>query len=99
MIFSTGTKEYHGISALEIVRAMEKDARGYPHRGRSVRQFLSWSLARLAEKIPPREMDLSDRMADEELALNYLWLRDEYGAGRLFHARPNLTGQPRAETP
>ena len=87
MLFSTGIKDYYGTSALEIVRALEKDARSYPYRGHSVRQFLSWSLSRLAEKIPPREMDVSDRMADEELALNYLCLRDEYGAGRLFNTR------------
>ena len=96
MIFSTGNKQYHGASALEIVRAMEKDARAYTYRGQSVRQFLAWSLARLAEKIPPREMAVSDRMADEELALNYLCLRDEYGAGRLLDKGSQDTERPRS---
>lgn len=84
MVFKTEEKNYCGASALEIVRALERDTRNYPHRGQSLRQFLSWSLGRLKNFIPPREMDLSDRMEDEALALNYLYLRDEYGAGSLL---------------
>ena len=84
IVFRTGEKEYRGVSAVEIVRALEADAMDYPHRGQSIRHFLNWSLARLVELIPPRETDLSDRIEDEELALNYLFLRDEYGAGKLF---------------
>ena len=99
MIFSTGIRKYYGTSALEIVRAMEKDARAYPYRGQSVRQFLVWSLARLAEKIPPREMAVSDRMAEEDLALNYLCLRDEYGAGRLLNKGRDHTGRSRSASP
>ena len=87
MVFQTKKKDYCGSSALEIVRALEQDTRNYPHRGQSIRQFLSWSLARLGNFIPPREMDLSDRMEDEALALNYLFLRDEYGAGKLLSGR------------
>lgn len=67
-----------------MVRAIESDTQNYPHRGHSVRRFLKWSLARLAHCIPPREMDLSMRMEDEAVALNYLCLRDEYGAGKLM---------------
>lgn len=84
MIFQTRKKNYHGGSALEIVRQMEADAFDYPHRGQSVRQFLSWSLSRHASRLPPRDTHLSDRMKDEELALHYLYLRDEYGAGKLL---------------
>lgn len=84
MVFQTAGKDYGGSSALEIVRALERDTRNYPHRGQSVRQFLKWSLGRLVSHIPPREMDLSDRMEDEALALNYLYLCDEYGAGKLL---------------
>lgn len=83
MIFRTEEKNYCGVSALEIVREMELNAADYPHRGQSLRHFLSWSLDRLSCYIPPREMDLSDRMREEELALHYLCLRDEYGAGKL----------------
>lgn len=84
MIFQTKTKKYEGASAREIIRQMEADAADYPYRGQSIRQFLSWSIRRYASRLPPRDMELSDRMRDEELALNYLCLRDEYGAGRLL---------------
>ena len=84
IVFRTEKKTYCGSSALEIVRAMESDAQNYPHRGQSIRKFLIWSLARLCSHIPPREMDLSDRMEDEALALNYLYLRDDYDAGELL---------------
>ena len=90
--FRTEEKIYRGRSAVEIVRSIEFDSRNYPDKGRSVRQFLSWSLSHLADRIPPREMDLSDRMEDEELALNYLCLRDEFGAGKLSIARGNRIG-------
>jgi hypothetical protein len=84
LVFRTDNKIYAGSSATEIVRALEADAPEYIYRGQSVRQFLGWSLKRLRDRIPPREMDLSDRIEDEALALNYLYLRDEYGAGRLL---------------
>ena len=79
-------KEYRGASALDIVRSMEGDTEQYPHRGQSVRQFLRWSLERLGDRIPPRDLDLSDRLEEEDLALSYLYLRDEYGAGKFFIA-------------
>ena len=86
-------KEYSGASAISIVRSMESDTENYPHRGRSVRQFLLWSLERLGNRIPPRDLDLSDRLDDEDLALNYLYLRDEYGAGKLSVADANGRGR------
>ncbi|MCW5961603.1 MAG: hypothetical protein KIS76_15675 [Pyrinomonadaceae bacterium] len=84
MIFRTKKRDYYGADALEIVRAMESDAKDYPHPGQSIRQFLRWSLRRNANRLPPRDTDLSDRMKDEELALSYLYLRDEYGEGKLL---------------
>lgn len=84
LIFRTEKKDYCGKNALEIVRAMESDANDYPFRGQAIRQFLRWSVGRSGNHLPPREMDLSDRMEDEALALNYLYLRDEYGAGKLL---------------
>lgn len=83
LIFRAGEKDYGGNCALEVVRKLETDVADYPSRGQSIRCFLSWSLNRLSSYIPPREMHLSDRMEDEELALHYLYLRDEYGAGKL----------------
>jgi hypothetical protein len=84
IVFQTEEKVYRGTTALEIVRAMERDAGNFPEGGHSIRGFLGWSLGRLGKQIPPREMDLSDRMDDDALALNYLYLRDEYGAGKLL---------------
>lgn len=84
LTFKFKGKRYRGASALEIVRALEEDAVHYPHRGESVRQFLLWSLERLNDSLPPRDLDLSDRLGDGELALSYLYLRDEYGAGELL---------------
>jgi len=92
LIFTVNDKEYSGDSALAIVSALEMDATNFPHRGRSIRHFLIWSLERLRDYIPPREMDLSDRMEEEALALNYLYLRDEYGAGKLTILRRKIAG-------
>ena len=84
MIFQVGGKDYRGASATEIVRALELDTPDYPCQGQPLRQFLLWSLNKLGDKLPARELDLSDRLPDEALALNYLYLRDEYGAGELL---------------
>jgi hypothetical protein len=84
MVFRLDKKDYYGDTALEIVRALESDTEGYPYRGQPVRRFLKWSLKTLAKQIPPRDMHLSKRMKVEELALSYLCLRDEYGAGQLL---------------
>jgi len=91
MVFRVGKKDYYGASALEIVRALESDTNEYPHTGQPVRKFLKWSLQSLGTQIPPRDMDLSKRMRVEELALSYLCLRDEYGAGQLRINREDKT--------
>ena len=93
LIFLVKDKVFRGDSALAIVSALEKDTINYPHRGRPVRHFLIWSLEGLRDHIPPREMGLSDRMEDEALALNYLCIRDEYGAGKLIVGRENVAGE------
>jgi hypothetical protein len=84
VVFRVGKKDYCGGTALEIVRALESDTKEYPHQGQPVKKFLKWSLQALGKQIPPRDMHLSKRMKVEELALNYLCLRDEYGAGKLW---------------
>jgi hypothetical protein len=84
MIFQSGLRNYLGETACEIVRQIEADEDDYPYRGQSIRQFLDWSFRRQASRLPQRESDLSHRMKDEELALNYLCLCDEYGTGRLL---------------
>lgn len=87
--FQFNGKKYSGSSALDVVRAMEGDTENYPHRGQSLRQFLNWSLERLRDQLPPRDLDLSDRLRDDELALSYLYLRDEYGIGKLSISKAN----------
>ena len=89
MIFLIDGKNYRGESALEIVHALEQDDTDYPHRGRPIRQFMLWSLNQQGDRVPPRELALSDRLEDEVLALSYLCLRDEYDAGELSVDRPD----------
>lgn len=93
LTFSFNEKIYDGASAMEIVRALEADADNYPHRGSSIRQFLLWSLQTHCDRLPPRDLDLSDRLEDNELALNYLYLRDEYGVGSLLSHQSDIDGQ------
>jgi hypothetical protein len=80
MVFRAGGKEYRGSSALEIVQALRREADG---AGRTLRQFLRDSLEQLSDHLPLREIDVSDRLDEEMLALSYLYLRDEFGAGEL----------------
>jgi hypothetical protein len=87
IVFNTEGKEYRGTTALEIVQLLESDSTDCPCRGQSVLQFLQWSLGRIGDRIPPRELDLSARIDDEALALNYLYLCDEYGIGKVSASR------------
>lgn len=93
MIFRFKEKDYTGASALEIVRKLEKDTENYPFQGQSIRQFLLWSLDRLGNNLPPRELHLSTRLEDETLALGYLHLCDEYGAGKIIRMPLKFTQQ------
>lgn len=83
MKFSINGTEYAGASALEIVEAMRRDAARMGRVCASAREFLRWAQGELRDRVPPRELDLSERLNDETLALNYLCLCDEYGVGEL----------------
>ena len=83
MVFRAGEKEYRGASALEIVQALRREAARDGGARPTLRQFLLESLEQLRDRIPLRELDVSDRLGDEMLALSYLYLRDEFGAGEL----------------
>jgi hypothetical protein len=84
MVFRAGEREYRGTSALEIVQALKREAaRDGGGADSPLRQFLLDSLEQLRDRIPLRELDVSDRLSDEMLALSYLYLRDEFGAGEL----------------
>jgi hypothetical protein len=82
MNFRVDKKQYSGSSAVEIIKALQRDMMGERSQRLSLRQFLLWSLAQLDNQIPSRELDVSDKLSDEVVALNYLYLRDDYGAGR-----------------
>ena len=83
MLFRIGEKEYSGESAVDVVDALQRDMlEGHPQH-LSLRDFLLWSMSQLRDRIPSRELDVSDKLSNETLALNYLYLRDEYGAGEL----------------
>ena len=84
MIFRLREKEFSGTTAVNVVRALERDNKEYPHCGGSVRQYLSWSLNQLESRVSSRDLDVSDRLEDEALALGYLLLLDEYGMGELI---------------
>lgn len=76
-------KEYTGRTAIEIVRAIQLDSPEYSGQNDSVKDFLVWSLDKLTDKIPPREMGISIDLPDEVVAFNYLCLLDSYDGGRL----------------
>ena len=83
MLFRVGGKEYGGESALEIVESLKRDAHGGPGEAPTLRGFLRRSLEQLSDRIHFRELDVSDRLDDETLALGYLYLLDRFGAGEL----------------
>ncbi len=89
MIFIYNNKRYVGKTAVRIVRAVERDAAGYAGRGGSIRDFLLWSLARLVDRIPQRELDVSPNLGDETIAFNYLCLLDNYEIGTFYDTRPS----------
>ena len=86
MIFRLRGKDVSGGSAIDVVRALERDDSEYCHRGGPIRQYLLWSLKALNYSVPPRDLDLSDRLEDEPLALGYLLLLDEYGVGKIVES-------------
>ncbi len=84
MIFRTRGKNFTGRSAIEVVRALERDDNAYRSSGGTIRQYLVWSLSQLGSTVPPRDLAVSDRLEDETLALGYLLMLDEYGVGEML---------------
>jgi hypothetical protein len=87
MLFKVDAREYQGDSALEIVNALKRDTLNGQGDSVTLREFLRRSFAELSDRIHLRELDVSDRLNDEMLALGYLYLCDEYGAGELRTVR------------
>jgi hypothetical protein len=83
MFFFFKNELYSGESAVEILRKIESDSKEYLRNGASIRDFLAWSLEGLGDRVPIRELLLTDSLSDETLALSYLCLLDQYGLGEL----------------
>jgi len=83
MIFRFGGKEFKGVSWIDVVRSLERNDKEYRSCGGPIREYLTWSLNRLSGSVAPRDIDLSDRLEDETLALAYLLLLEEYGVGEI----------------
>ncbi len=84
MIFRFKNKEYRGATAIEVVNRIACDSADFA--GKTVnlqREFLEWSLDKMSDSLPPRELDLSERVSDEVQAHGYLSLRHDYGIGEL----------------
>jgi len=94
MLFRIGEREYSGKSAVDIVDALKFDMTEGKHQQLSLRDFIVWSMSQLSDRIPLRELDVSDKLSNEMLALNYLLLRDEYGVGALsgIYVAPKCNG-------
>ena len=85
MIFRTKNKEYKGSTAVEIVNQIACDSADFSARTvNTFQEFLEWSLKKMSDRLPPRELDLSDRLTDEVQARGYLSLRHDYGIGELI---------------
>lgn len=66
---------------------MEHATDDYPYKGRTLWQFLLWSvLKQFPESISLGELGLSTKLPDETLALSYLYLCDQYELGELSNA-------------
>jgi hypothetical protein len=92
MIFRLRGNDVSGRSAIEVVRALELADSEYRDGGGPIRQYLIWSLNRLNGSVPARDLDLSDTLEDEPLALGYLLLLDECGVGRIVELNKHIEG-------
>ena len=65
MVFRADGREYRGSSALEIVQTLRREAARGDGPSPPLRRFLLDSLEQLRDRIPLREIDVSDRLSDE----------------------------------
>ena len=84
MIFRFKDKEYKGATAIEVITQMADDNADFTARtGNRLQEFLEWSLKKMSDRLPPRELGLSERVSDEVQAHGYLSLRHDFGIGEL----------------
>jgi hypothetical protein len=65
MLFRIDEKEYTGKSAVDIVDALKSDMPGGELKYLSLREFILWSMSELSDRIPLRELDISDKLSNE----------------------------------
>lgn len=95
MIFIYNHKKYIGKSAVRIVRAVESDAAEYESKGSAIRDFLVWSLERMTDRIPERELDVSPKLSDEAIAFNYLCLLDNFEIADFYDTSQRRSADPK----
>ena len=78
MRFRIGEKEYSGHSAVEIIHALQLDL-----AAQNAARVLTMVHGAIERSHTTARTRVSDKLSDEMLALNYLCLRNEYGAGEL----------------
>lgn len=83
MFFLFDNQFYSGDSAVEIVRGMMRSSEQYSGDATDIRRYLAWSLERLDDRLPVRDLLLTESLNDETVALSYLCLLDQYGLGEL----------------
>lgn len=83
MLFIFDDRKYRGETAVGIVCELKEATPEFQSKSDSVRDFLVWSLDRLADRIPPRELDVSPDLDDEIICFNYLCLLDSCEIGTL----------------
>lgn len=88
MIFRFNDKEYKGATAIEVVEQIERDDAEFAaahcrKTSGTIQEFVKWSLKKMSDRLPPRELDTSPRLDDEVQAHGYLSLRHDYGIGEL----------------
>lgn len=84
MIFLYNNKKYLGKTAAQIIRDIVLDTPEYENQNGTIQEFLSWSLERMADRIPQRDLDVSANLSDETISFNYLCLLDSYGIGNFY---------------
>ena len=79
---------------MQIVHSIINDTGDYEFENPKIKDFLEWSLKQFADRIHPRELEMSPHLSDEALAFNYLCLLDENDLGSLFDTRRLSQSQP-----
>jgi hypothetical protein len=84
MFFRFEDQFYTGDTAVEIVWALARDTPKYNTEVSGLSKYVRWSLEQMEDRIPRRELDVSDTLAEETIAYAYLCVLDRYNLGKLY---------------